>query len=292
VRALDVRYDGEDALLLAVDPATFADGVGWDRTYAARPLPDLLASLGAGGPGGAPAWLAGDGPDEGDAVLRFGGALRVPVVVTQRPAVVPFMSRTGPTLVADLDRLPAKVRDVAPTLWTTATEDEARAAVVAAGARVVRVTTADRLLDTSAFLPVTWTFGFVAVVGAVVAVVAVMALAAYLGLGARARALAEHLLARMGLRAAQRWAAAALELALLAGAAVAAGVAAGWVAVRRLPGLVDAAPAFPPGALLRFPSVSVGAVVVVATLAVVLAASVASWAAHRTDLAGVLRAGA
>lgn len=284
------RYAGEDVALLAVDPTTFADGAFWDSTFAGESLPSLLGRLGpAAADGSVPALLAGSAAPSGELSFPLFSPGTVPLRVVGRPTTFPGLDGTKPLVVVDAAAVSGPLARATPVLWTHAPEAEVREAAAASGQRVVTVTTPEGRLNTSMFQPVVWIARFVQAIGVLIAALAAGALLAYLGAGRRGRALAAELLRRMGLGAKRQWLVTAIELGMLALLALATGVAAGWASVAALRKLVDAAPAIPPAATLRFPMVAVGWAAAAGLLVVMVGAAVATLAAGRTRAAELLR---
>lgn len=284
------RYAGQEVQLLAVDPTTFADGAFWDSTFATESLPSLLSRLGPNGADGTvPALVAGPAAASGELSFPLYSPETVAIRVVGTPVTFPGLDGTRPLVVVDAAAVSGPLARATPVLWTHASEAEVRRAAAASGQRVVTVTTPEGRLDASVFQPVVWIARFVQAIGVLIAALAAGALLAYLGAGRRARALAAELLRRMGLGAKRQWLVTAIELGLLALLALATGVAAGWASVAALRKLVDAAPAIPPAAALRFPVLAVGWAAAAGLVVVMVGAAVATLVAGRTPAGELLR---
>ena len=283
-------YADAEANVLAIDPATFADGAFWDDSFADVSLASLLRRLGpAGDDGSVPVLTIGAAPTAGDLEFPLLSPEPTPARVVGTASAFPGYDGTKPLIVVDAAAVAGPLSAVTPQLWTKATVDEVRAATAASGQRLVSATTAEGRINASVFQPVVWIAQFVQAVGVLIAALAAGALLAYLGAGRRARALAAELLRRMGLGTTRQWLVAVIELGLLAVLALVTGVVAGWLSVTALRKLVDAAPAVPPGAALRFPLPAVTWAMVVGVLVVIAGAAVATLAADRTPAAELLR---
>ena len=291
------RLDGEPVEVIAVDPATFADGAFWDSTFAGASLDELLGRL----PTGAPV-SAGDsvaaiaiGDAERSGTLELTGAEEARSIETVGEATLfPGATRGRQLLVVSAAELPAFGDDLASAfeIWSTAPRDEVVDALAEAGAQVVFARAAAGIFDQTVFLTVTWTFGFMRSLGIVAGAIAIGGLAIYLDARRRARALGYAFLRRMGLTPATHRRALLLEISstVLVGAAagILLAVAAGWLVHRRL----DPVPSIPPGTLLRLPLPLLATAVAVAVAVCVAGAFVAQRLADRDDPMEVLRAGA
>ena len=204
VRYLYGRVSGQsgDVTVLAVDTDTFAGAAFWDRRFAERPLEELLARLRAPAVDGrVPAVVisAGPGfPSIFDARLGRSTA-RLATVAPAR--YFPGRRVPGPMVVVDRSRL----GDVDPhagslsELWSRSSPDAARAAVEGQRARVYTITSRDTVFQAADFLGVSWTFGYLTALAALVGLVAVGGLLLYLETRQRGRVASYALGRRMGL---------------------------------------------------------------------------------------------
>lgn len=279
--------------VLGVDPATFARYAYWRKSYAAEPLPDLLARLGPAGPDGAvPAILAGRTRSAVGAVtLR---SSRLPVRVVGRAVAFPGMrSLATPLLVVDrralagVDRFAERTEEV----WTDAPAAAAVARSIGAGGdRVTRRVEADTIVRATDVYPLTWTFGYVQALAGLAGVIGATALLLYLAARQRSRTAAYVLSRRMGLSRRAHVGSLLAELSLAVGLGAVLGVLLARLALGPVVEVLRLQPGRPPLAIgLVVPAAAVVAVAAGAVALVLLGTAVTQLAADRTRPADVLR---
>ena len=209
--------------------------------------------------------------------MRYFPGRRVPV-----PMVVVDRSRLGP-----VDRFAGTTNE----LWSRATPDAAQAAVRAQQARIYTLTSRDSVFQAANFLGVSWTFGYLTALAALVGLVAVGGLLLYLETRQRSRMASYALGRRMGLTRGTHLRSLLAELGVLLGLAWVIGAGLAWVAVLMVYGRLDIDPGRLPGPLLTVPTAAFAGSAVAVGVVVVLAALYAQRSADRADVAEVLRLG-
>jgi putative ABC transport system permease protein len=296
IRYLYGQVSGQsaDVTVLAIDTDTFVGTAFWDRRFADQPLDELLAKLRAptadgrvpalvipSGPGFEPTFDARLGRTtarlETVAQARYFPGRRVPV-----PMVVVDRSRLG-----DVDRFAGTTNE----LWSRSTPDAARAAVEGQQARVYMITSRDTVFQAANFLGVSWTFGYLTALAALVGLVAVGGLLLYLETRQRGRMASYALGRRMGLSRGTHLRSLIAELGVLLGLAWVIGAGLAWVAVLLVYGRLDIDPDRLPGPLLTVPTAAFAGSVLAVGVVVVLASLYAQRSADRADVAEVLRLG-
>jgi putative ABC transport system permease protein len=176
-------------------------------------------------------------------------------------------------------------------LWTSRDVDTARAELAGQGARIYKISTRDDVFQAANFLGVSWTFGYLTALAALVGLVAVGGLLLYLETRQRARTASYALGRRMGLTRGTHLRSLVAELGVLLGSAWVVGAGLAWAAVLMIYGRLDIDPGRLPPPLLTVPTAAlVGSAAVVAAV-VVLASLYAQRSADRADVAEVLRLG-
>lgn len=289
------RYDdgdtgGQQVTVLAVDPSTFDRFAFWDDSFAATPLPQLMDSLADAEPG-QPLQVVAAGLPAGPITLTLGDqAVSADVIATV--STLPGRRQLDPVLLVDqaalgeVDRSAGRVYEV----WTTRGEATIRAALPS-DVRISRVLDRDSVFEVANFLSVSWSFGYLQALAALIGAVGLGGLLLYLEARQRSRAAAYALTRRMGLSAAGHLRSLLTELSGLLGAAFTLGAGLGWLAVLSVYRQVEIDPNRPPGPLLTTPD---GALTAAATATVLVAAAAALYAQHaaaRTPMAQVLRLG-
>ncbi|HEY0640829.1 MAG TPA: hypothetical protein VGD67_24625, partial [Pseudonocardiaceae bacterium] len=238
VRDLDLT--GRAGKVLAVDPATIADGMPWRPEWGggAR-LDELMSLLGPAGPDGAVPVIAFGTIDPQRLVPD--GIESVRVVGTVR--TFPGREHAESMLIMSWEGLATADRR-GFTRYVMSFEDAATVAreLEAAGQHTGWAFTARGANDALPFLVVAWTFDFFVTLGAVLAAVAVAALLVAVEARRRATAVAHALLARMGLRARDLYGSYLAELAGLALLAAALGLAGGRFVLATASTRLDPAP--------------------------------------------------
>ena len=282
--------------MLAIDPDTFAGTAFWDRRFADQSLDELLAKLRAPtADGRVPAIVIPDGPGVRADVRRPArpehraswrsspsrdtspaGGCAVPMVVVDR-------SRLG-----DVDRFAGTTNE----LWSR--DDAGRPPgprSTAQQARIYTITSRDSVFQAANFLGVSWTFGYLTALAALVGLVAVGGLLLYLETRQRSRMASYALGRRMGLTRATHLRSLLAELGVLLGLAWVIGAGLAWAAVLMVYGRLDIDPGRLPGPLLTVPTAAFAGSAAAVVVVVVLAALYAQRSADRADVAEVLRLG-
>ncbi len=214
---------GTGSVVLVVDPATFARGAAADRIPTAD-LDELLRKISQPDPRGTP-------------VIRVGHTARQ---TTQLPDGLPDavpagdlpvfpMIGTSPGYVVSRTVLSHAQLDSVPkwSVLTTAPMAEATSALRSAGVFIPNRISRETALDGLPFFVVSWTFSFVALLGAVLGIVAILALLVAVEVRRRQNALAGALVLRMGMRPRTLLASHLMELGALSGLAIVVGVVCG-----------------------------------------------------------------
>ncbi|PZS03609.1 MAG: hypothetical protein DLM56_08495 [Pseudonocardiales bacterium] len=286
----EVQVGGHQAEVLAIDPETFGRYAFWDHRFADRSLPALMSALRA--PGRTPPVLliptpgnAAAGPARGATAALALGITTLPVRVADRPITFPGIHDAYDALVViDARRLPAVDPNVeyVSEVWSTKPHAEVLAAMATQGAREFYQITPVGVIDATSYLSVSWTFGYLEALAALVGVVAVGGLLLYLATRARSRSVSYTLGRRMGLSRASHLRSLVGELAALLLAAYAVGTGIGLLAVLSVYSSLDVDPARRPPALLTTP----GTMFVGSLIAVLVTIAGAVWLAqHVADRA-------
>jgi putative ABC transport system permease protein len=290
-----VDPDDLQVAVMAVDPSSFARGAFWDRSFASRPLDQLLRRLDHAQPGRLGAIAAGR-PLPPDATLTVGDA-RIPLEVTAAK-VFPGMAADRPLVVVSreaLDRwmraagLPAERTGGGAEVWARQDLTTLRRELGGSVISTQQSASAAALLRTPAFAVVTWTLDLLQVFSVAVGMVTVAGLLLYVQARQRAQLVAYALLRRMGLARWAHWLSAALELAGLLLLALAIGALLAIASAALVLGQLDLAPGFPPGPLLRLPASLLGQVVLVLLAVALAGAALVQWLAERAGVAEVMR---
>ena len=177
-------------------------------------------------------------------------------------------------------------------MWSRDTSpDRARDAVTAQGARIYLITSQDTVFEVANFLGVSWTFGYLTALAALVGLVAIGGLLLYLETRQRTRTASYALGRRMGLTRATHLRSLLAELGVLLGLAWAIGAGLAWAAVLLVYHRLDIDPTRPPTPLLTVPVLAFAGSAVAVAVVVVLAALYAQRSADRADVSEVLRLG-
>jgi putative ABC transport system permease protein len=292
------ELDGQRATVLAVDPDTFAGSAYWDRRYADQPLTALLAALRQPvAAGQVPALYAardaGTPPAIGQQVTVNLGTTAARLAVIGVPRLFPGRQLPIPLLIVDRARL-GPVDAHAGTineLWSRGDAQAAQAALVAQHARIYDVTTVATVFDAANFLGISWTFGYLSALAALVGLVAVGGLLLYLETRQRTRVTAYALGRRMGLTRATHLRSLLAELGTLLLTAYLLGIALATAAVLLVYHWLDVDLSRPPTPLLTVPVVAIVTAGLAVAVIAALAATYAQRAADRTNVAEVLRLG-
>jgi putative ABC transport system permease protein len=292
---VSVDPDTVRVTLLAIDPSSFARGAFWDRSFATRPLDELLRRLDQARPGRLTAISAG-GPLPPGATLVLPN-VRIPLDVTSAK-VFPGMPTDRPMVVVSRDalarsaaaaNLPAEAIDGNAEVWAKQDLATLRREVGGAAISLQQSASAAALLRTPAFQVVTWTLDMLELFSVAVGLVTVAALLLYVQTRQREQVVAYALLARMGLASRAHRLSAGLELAgMLLLALVIGGLLAVVAAVLVLDQF-DLAPRLQPGPVLRLPLPLLGQVLLGAMAVAFAGAALAQWRAGRANVAEVMR---
>jgi putative ABC transport system permease protein len=298
VRYLYGKVDGQpsDVTVLAVDPDTLPATAYWDHRFADRSLPELMSRLTApAADGRVPAVaVVEDGPDF-PATFQLGlGTTRIQARTAAHAVHFPGRRVPGPMLIVDRARL-GTVDKFAGTLnevWSRdSTPERTVAAVSAQQARIYLVTSQSSVFDVANFLGVSWTFGYLSALAALVGLVAIGGLLLYLETRQRSRAASYALGKRMGLTRATHLRSLLAELGVLLGLAWVIGTGLAWAAVLMVYQRLNIDPARAPTPLLTVPVLAFAGSAVAVAVVVVLAALYAQRSADRADASEVLRLG-
>jgi putative ABC transport system permease protein len=317
LRYEDASVNGDPVTVLAVDPGSFARYAFWDDRFADRPLAALLADIAAprgpaGDPAGGPAGggPAGGGPagsgSAGDrGVVAVGlrldpgrhrlelGRRTLTVTVTDTARVLPGQRTTDPLLLVDAAAL-GPVDNTAKRFTEVWTDDEqaAQRAMTAQRMQLFTISTDAQVRSAANFLGVTWAFGYLEALAALVGLVAVGGLLLYLETRQRQRVAAYALARRMGLSRRAHFGSLLAELATLVGAAALVGAGLALLAVLSVYHRLDLDTDRPPPPLLTIPVAALALAALAAAAVAVLAAAYAHHSAGRPNTSEVMRLGA
>jgi putative ABC transport system permease protein len=291
-RYLYGRVGGADVTVLAIDPDTFAATAYWDDSFAARSLPDLLAAVRAPATGGrVPAVVVdGDLGTDFDASLGTSTA-HLHSVGTAR--LWPGRRLPQPTVVVSAAGL-GRVDPHAGTLnelWTTKSATDAEKALRAQGGRLFDSSDQSTVFSVANFLGISWTFGYLSALAALVGLVALGGLLLYLETRQRTRIASYALGRRMGLTRGAHLRSLLAELGTLLFAAYAVGAVLAWLAVLVIYRRLDVDSKRPPTPLLTAPTTAFLGTALAAAVVAVLAALYAQRSADRANPSEVLRLG-
>lgn len=214
---------GTGSVVLVIDPATFANAAALDRV----PVDDLdalLRKISQPDPHGTPAIRVGH--RDGQSTHLPGG---LPDAVSAGDLPVFPMIGTSPGYVVSRTALSHAQLDGIPK-WSVLTKTamaDATTALRSAGVYIPNRVSRESALDGLPFFVVSWTFSFVALLGAVLGLVAILALLVAVEVRRRQNALAGALVLRMGMRPRTLLASHLMELGALSGLAIVVGVVCG-----------------------------------------------------------------
>ena len=280
--------------VLAVDAATFAGTAFWDRRFADSSLTDLMTRLrGDGPPGTVPAIVVPDGPAFPATFDLKLGTTTAKVDVAGEAKLFPGRRVDGPMIIVDRTKLGTVDRYAGTSneLWSNGDPAAARDAVEDQGGRVYTVNTRDGVFQAANFLGVSWTFGYLTALAALVGLVAVGGLLLYLETRQRTRIASYALGRRMGLTRGTNLRSLVAELGVLLGLAWVVGAGLAWAAVLMVYGRLDIDAERLPGPLLTVPVAAFAGSAVAVAVVVGLASLYAQRSADRADVAEVLRLG-
>jgi putative ABC transport system permease protein len=291
-RYLYSKVGGVDATVLAIDPDTFAGTAYWDDSFASKPLAALLAEIRAPASGGRVPAVMVDGDLGADFDTQLGTTTaRLHVVDTAR--LWPGRRLPQPMVIVST----ASLGDIDPhagtlnELWTTRTVADAQQALIAQGGRLFDSADQFSVFSVANFLGISWTFGYLSALAALVGLVALGGLLLYLETRQRARIASYALGRRMGLTRGTHLRSLLAELGTLLFAAYAVGAALAWVAVLLIYRRLDVDGNRPPTPLLTTPTTAFLGTALAAAVVAVLAALYAQRSADRANPSEVLRLG-
>jgi putative ABC transport system permease protein len=214
---------GTGGVVLVVDPATFTKGAAVGDVPA-DDLDGLLRRISQPDPRGTPVLRVGHDAKQ---TAQLPDGMRDAVTVADL-SVFPMIG-TSPGYVVSRTALDHGQLDRIPkwSVLTTAPMADATAALRAAGVFIPNRISRETALDGLPFYVVSWTFSFVALLGAVLGVVAILALLVAVEVRRRQNALAGALVLRMGMRPRTLLASHLMELGALSGLAIVVGVVCG-----------------------------------------------------------------
>jgi putative ABC transport system permease protein len=291
-RYLYGKVGGAEVTVLAIDPDTFAGTAYWDGSFSAQSLPALLAAVRAPAAGGrVPAIVVGgDLGADFDAQLgttaahlhQVGTARLWPGRRLPQPTVVVSAASLGP-----VDPHAGTLNE----LWSSRTVTDAEKALFAQGGRLFDASDQARVFAVANFLGISWTFGYLSALAALVGLVAIGGLLLYLETRQRTRIAAYALGRRMGLTRATHLRSLLAELGTLLLTAYAAGAALAWLTVLLVYRRLDVDTSRPPTPLLTAPVAAFLGTAAAAAVVAILAALYAQRSADRVKPAEVLRLG-
>lgn len=287
------RYTGaklgpDDAEVLAVDPATFARFAYWDGRFSSSSLQELMTAISRRS-AGLPAIVVRYQPNAAT-TLHMGHSTRHLDIVASPRAFPGQRDNYSDLVVVDkalLGRVDPYV-DHSDEAWGEHA-GAIESAMTAQHARPFTVYTPHGVVDATNYLAVTWTFGYLEALAALVGLVAVAGLMLYVATRQRARTASYAMARRMGLSRRRHLRSLLIELGGLLAAAYVVGAALSWAAVLLVYGRMDADPSRRPPPLLTVPAASfVGSAIAVVLVAAV-AAFFAQRAADRAKVSEVMR---
>jgi putative ABC transport system permease protein len=289
----------DDVEIIGVDPATFARGAYWQEGFASEPLPALLRGV---IPRSEPtvtlrALVLPRTPVPSPPMLQVGTHLiRLRLAGTVRN--FPGASTTGSVLVVDRDALEVALLRVKvkpgllpsrAELWARGQPAQVLAALRKEGVPYTLPTSARAVQESPGFLALTWTFGFMQMIGVVAGIVALVGVVLYLQARQRSREISYALATRMGLTGPAHWLSLVLELAGLLGTAYVVGVTLAVAAAGLTFTKLDPIPKLPPAMVFRLPGAVLGMAAAALLIATWAGAAQAQWRAQRTRAAEVMR---
>jgi putative ABC transport system permease protein len=294
-RFLYGKVASQEVSVLAIDPDTVTGTAYWDSRFADQPLTRLVDRIRQPAPDGRIAaimvpGLGGRLPAQYD--VRLGtSTVRIQTVATAH--VFPGRRQPDPMIIVAAARV-SQVDPYAGTLnelWSTGPLDAARAAIRAQGGLVFDTVEQQSVFEAGNLLGISWTFGYLTALAALVGLVAIGGLLLYLETRQRSRVAAYALGQRMGLTRATHLRSLLAELGTLLVTALVVGTALAWVAVLLVYHRLDVDPTRLPAPLLTVPTAALAGAVAAVAAVTVLAALYAQRAADRRDIAEVLRLG-
>lgn len=290
------RYVGgtlgaDDADVLAVDPKTFARWAFWDHRFSHRSLPDLMRAISAErSDGRVPAIVLRYSPGSSTR-LDIGNSHRDLAVVATPKAFPGQRDPYSDLVVVDAARLGSidHYVDHQGEVWSARGQSAVERTTTAQGLITQFVATPHSVVDATNYLAVSWTFGYLEALAALVGLIAIGGLLLYLATRQRSRTASYAMGRRMGLTRRRHLRSLIIELSALLGTAYVLGAALAWVTVTVVYRRLDVDPVHRPAPLLTIPVAAfVGSAVVVVVVAL-LAALSAQRAADAANPSEVMR---
>lgn len=283
-----VLPDGTQVRILGVDPGRFAAFAHTDARQRAQ-IAQLPVSSARGN---VPALLVNGAGVNASSVQIGNSTLRLDVRF--RDAIFPGLrDRYRPLLVMDrraLGHLDAGI-DVVTQIWTTNAQYPAALRALAGDKEysILVELTGTVIVGNTGLLPVTWTFGYLRALAALIGLVAVVGLVFALAARTRRRAVSYVLSRRMGLSASAHLRSLLIELSLVVGAGWALGAVVGLGSAAFITPQLDVYPTLLPPPSLAVPGGVLGGTAAVVVGVVVLAALATHRLAQRTRAGEILR---
>jgi putative ABC transport system permease protein len=278
--------------LLEVDPATFARGAFWDRSFAKESLSELMNALRAKSGNGLPAIVVGGSVPPSGAVkfARTNDVYRYHV--TASADAFPLQTQNQTFLVVDASRVQRERKDAVSYLVGSGELGPFTRALSRADTPFRSPVSADQVRNAPTAIALTWLYDYLLAMGIVTGLIVLAALVMYLAARQRGRVVSYALARRMGLRASQHRRSLLYEVAgmLTIGVLLGAGFAA--IGARLVTSKLDPLPNLPPPALFRLPWMLYLATFVVLMAAAWIGARVAQRSAGRANVAEVMRVAA
>ncbi|HEY9476547.1 MAG TPA: FtsX-like permease family protein, partial [Mycobacteriales bacterium] len=286
--------NGAQTTVLAVDPDTLPRFAFWDDRFAEQPLTTLMSLLAQPARNGqSPALLVGAGPGTDVSRVQVGDST-VPLRIVGTPRVFPGTHSHDPMVVLSAASLGDRGTGASrfTEFWSSGDAATMQRVLAPLGIRVLVVHTQEQVQDVANFLAVTWSFGYLEALAALVGLIAIGGLLLYLETRARSRAASYALSGRMGLTRRGHLLSMLVEMGMVLGAALVVGTGLAWSAVLLVYGRLNIDATRPPGPLLTVPVAALVGTALAAVVVAVAAAAYAHRSARRTDVAEVLRLGA
>ena len=276
---------GTGSVVLVVDPATFAADAALGRLDRAT-VDDLLRRISTRTGPQIPAIRVAHGAGQTAQLPNLPDA----AVVGDLP-LFPILAAKSGYVISRSVLTPQELRTVPRwSLLSSSSMDQVSAAMAGANLLMLDRVSRDTALDALPFYVVSWTFSFVALLGAVLGVVAILALLVAVEVRRRQNALAGALVLRMGMRPRALLGSHLIELGALTGLAVLAGVVCGVsVAGLAIPRF-DPATFLAPRAALPDPTLFITGVVAAGAVVVLLAGWLAVRSVRTARTAELIRA--
>ncbi len=290
-RYSQVTLGADDAEVLAVDPATFARYAFWDDRFADRPLPTLMRELTRRpADGRLPAIVLTYQPNTSTALHLGNSSRRLDIVA--RPTAFPGQQNASADLVVVDAALLGPIDHFvvnSDELWSTHSAAAAQSAMTVQHARPFVTFTPHGVVDATNYLAVTWSFGYLQALAALVGLIAVGGLLLYLATRQRSRIASYAMGRRMGLTRRAHLRSLLVELGALLAAAWLLGAGLAVAAVFLVYARLDVDPTRRPPPLLTLPVIVFVTSAAVVVVVVLLAAVAAQRSADRADISEVMR---